>query len=408
MGKRTNFLFSDMASQTDGPRPFDGMAIGSFTDMWGRTVEFKREEMPEYLRNTQLALESTRDSNGEIVGLPIDGMNHNNREAAGWIVGVAMTETADRLLFTPRWTQMGVDLISGDLMRFFSPAIDVEHKVVAGGSLTNWPATRTKAGQILLRPVELSEGLFEVESAPISAVLEEIRSLFRNAFSREAAPSSKGEGAAPGVSEKPGVIEMEMTQEELTAAIRAVVTESLAALPSKSAPAKAETTDLSAFLDMEGLTDTAKAQRKAELKGQLEAIRKQAEMEYRSELVRLEFENRMSELSQDLVSGSDRAPRGLRVSADELKEHLLKLNADEAKWWGEMLTDTVEKGFVEFSEMGHGRTLQGTRLLPGVIADQLKKWLASGQSLADFFTVNAVELGAMADYNLAEYQPKEK
>ena len=198
---------------------------------------------------------------------------------------------------------------------------------------------------------------------------------------------------------------MELTEQELTDRITSAVSAALAA--QKPAP-DPKTADLSSFLDLDGLTEEAKKQRKAELQAQLAAIRKQAELEYRGEMVKMEFENRMTDLSQKLVSGSDAAPRGLRVSAEDLKAHLTKMDPEEAKWWGELLTNTLEKGFVEFAEMGHGRVMQGTQELPPAIRASLKAWVTSGESVDDFFKVNAVELGAMSAYNLVEFQPKEK
>ena len=67
------------------------MAAGAFTDMWGREFEILPEDMQTYAVNTAFAIESTRDSKGDVVGLPISSMNHENREAAGWITGVELS-----------------------------------------------------------------------------------------------------------------------------------------------------------------------------------------------------------------------------------------------------------------------------------------------------------------------------
>jgi hypothetical protein len=477
----TNFSFTDLAQSmpddedtTRKHKPFDGMAVGEFTDMYGRRAKFKREEMPEYVANTKAILASTVDSSGEVVGLPIDTMNHDHREAAGWLVDVELGESKDVILFTPRWNDMGMGMITGDIARFFSPTVNLENKSIEGGSLTNWPATRDeKTGKILLRPIELSRQMYELtdESLPdrIQRIARAFRQTFRDSYDAEyswpvdvfegyvicemgeklyrvefketdeglefaefekwvevrrsyveaamrqfkkfvsglfkpESDVSNGGGDAPDQTET-GVIEMELTQEQLTEMIGKTVSAAMAA----QAPRDPKAADLSTLLDLDGLSEEAKKQRKDELKNQLAAIRKQAELEYRGEMLRLEFENRMTDLSQQLVSGSDKTPRGLRVPAEELKAHLTRLDPEEAKWWAELLTNTAEKGFVEYAERGHARVLQGSQALPDSIKANLRSWLSvSGNTVEDFFKLNAVELGSMADYNLAEFQPKEK
>lgn len=471
----TRFQFVDLTGQSAGDRPFDGMASGEFIDMYGRKIVFKKEEMATYVANTKAILASTKDSNGNVVGLPVDGMNHNHEQAAGWIMDVELSVRGDVIIFTPRWNDWGRQLIGSDLVRFFSPTVDLVAKAVLGGSLTNWPATRDqKTSQVLLRPIELSQGMYELVDESLMERVQRIAKAFRDAFrdmynTEYAYPvdvfdsyvicemddnlykvsfteSKEGfafepfenwvkvkrsyveqalhdvkkflsglfdRAATDGPEETPadlttqsGVIEMpEMTREELKALMKEIVGE-LAAVPG-TAPA-APTGSVMDLLDMTGLSEEAKEQRKGELKAQLALIRQQAEQEYRAELVKLEHEGRMTELAQKLSAGSSDAPRGFRATADELKEHLLRMAPEEAKWWGELLASTQEKGFVEFRELGHGKVMQGTQPLPGQIAVQLKKWIASGQTIESFFEVNAVEVGVMSDYNLAEFQPKEK
>lgn len=149
-------MLVDMQSQTAQPgKPFDGMRAGSFVDMYGRSVTFDGKELAEYVANTKAAIAATRSESGEIVGLPIDAQNHNKGDAAGWIIDASLAGDVVRL--TPRWTDLGLDLIGSSRQRFFSPTVDMSNKTIVGGSLTNWPATRAK-GKTLLRPIELAEG----------------------------------------------------------------------------------------------------------------------------------------------------------------------------------------------------------------------------------------------------------
>jgi len=146
------------AALVDG-RDFDGMAEGEFTDMFGREVRLIGEYFSEYASNTNAAIMATKTDSGEIVGLPIDAQGHDNGDGAGWIVAVQhiVRDGVNILRFTPKWTEIGKSLISGGIRRFFSPTVDPSNRIVLGGSLTNWPATRTKKGATILRPIELSQ-----------------------------------------------------------------------------------------------------------------------------------------------------------------------------------------------------------------------------------------------------------
>jgi hypothetical protein len=474
--KRQNFLFVNLAEQASGAKPFDGMAAGEFTDMYGRKARFKKEDLPAYVQNTKAVLASTADSEGNVVGLPIDGMNHDHQEAAGWVVDVNLGEGGEVIQFTPRWNDWGMALISKDVMRFFSPTVDLSNKSIMGGSLTNWPATRDEqSGKILLKPIELSAQIYEmtdeslleranniarafrsafrdqfdteyawpvdvfdgyvicelndklykvtfsegedgfvfaefdqwieVKRSYVEAALREVKKLLSGLFGKAGENVNNG-GEHPADNQpETGVIEMEMTEQQLAELINKSVA---AALANKTPAPDLKAADLSALLDLEGLSDDARKQRKAELAAYIASERTRAENEWRAEMARFAHESNMAQLSSRLVSGTDECPRGLRASAEELKAHLMKLDPDEAKFWGDLMTAALEKGFVEFSERGHGRQMQGTQVLPAGIAASLKAWTESGQTVEEFFRVNAVELGNMADYNLADFQPKEK
>lgn len=195
---------------------------------------------------------------------------------------------------------------------------------------------------------------------------------------------------------------MELTEQELTDRIMTAVTAALAS--QKPAPVQKPAADLSALLDMDGLTEEAKKQRKTEFSAYIASQRQAAELEWRAELARHAHESKMAELASRLVGGTDEAPRGFRVAADELKAHLMKCDPDEAKFWTELMANAQENGLIEFGERGHGKTLQGTVELSAEIKPLLRAWVNAGQPVAEFFKANAAELGVMSDYNLSEFQ----
>jgi hypothetical protein len=188
----TDFLV-DLQSQTAQPgKPFDGMRAGSFTDMYGRAVTFDAKDLAGYVANTKAAIDATRAESGEIVGLPIDAQNHNKGDAAGWIIAAELVGDVVRL--TPRWTDLGLDLIGSSRQRFFSPTVDMENKTIVGGSLTNWPATRAK-GKTLLRPIELAEGDPKPMDEALNKILEMLGAIWEK-MNPKAAEPEKSEPAA--------------------------------------------------------------------------------------------------------------------------------------------------------------------------------------------------------------------
>ncbi len=175
-GNTSGFLFIDMKEFSAGGsnKPIDGLSVGKFTSMWGDVVEFRPEDLEAYATNTKRVINSTKTESGEIVGLPIDMDMHDHRGGAGWITDVLVDMERKILRFAVNWTEEGKDVIAKNIRRFFSPSVDLENEVVLGGSLTNWPATREqKSGRILLRPIELSQFLKEID---MPKTLEELES----------------------------------------------------------------------------------------------------------------------------------------------------------------------------------------------------------------------------------------
>jgi hypothetical protein len=342
------------------------MVAGEFTGMLGQLVVIEAGDFPAYISNTKAAIEHTKTESGELVGLPIDAAGHDKGDGAGWIVD-AFSETVTKpggkavevIRLVAKWTELGRGLIEKGIRRMFSPTIDMKNKVIVGGSLTNWPASRDRRGNVLLRPVELEIYTYRGEKS------------------------------------------MAVTLSELTTEERAELVKQVAAVISEKPP-KPEAVDIAELLDLEGLSEEAKKQRKTELQAHLQAIRKQAELEYRAEMARLKFENDVAEMVQSLTGGTEAAPRGYRVASEELRAHLLKLDADEAKFWGGLLSKTQADGFIDFAELGHGRKPKGITPLPKYYAEKLD---AGELKLADLNNpLLASDLGDMEQYDLSKWR----
>lgn len=201
-GVMNGLFYIDLATLKLG-KIFDAVVSGSFVDMLGRKVTFKKSDLAAYVKNTMAAIEATTTESGEIVGLPIDARGHEKGDGAGWIVEAKLEDGKVRLL--PKWTEIGQELIQKGIRRFFSPTVDTENKVILGGTLTNWPATRDKKGKILLRPIELEREDFlvvdenqefgdelkepiEDEEAELAESLNEKSSAVRSAFREQFLP----------------------------------------------------------------------------------------------------------------------------------------------------------------------------------------------------------------------------
>lgn len=359
-----DFLFVDL-SLIGEAKKFDGMAAGVFTDMWGRETEFKAEDLPVYVANTKRALESTRDAEGQIVGFPIDAYGHVSNEAAGWIVDVDLAAGREVVEFTPRWNKIGEESIGEDIMRYFSPTIDIKKKVILGGSLTNWPATRTEDHQILLRPVELSSQIQTCEPNQVanfgdvmSGIIRELKSVLSGLKQSDKKTEKAEQGAE------------KMDEEETKTPEAAAI-------------------DLSSP-DIQNM------------------IEKRAEEKFAAKLAEEERKNKVTQLADRLIGGTPEKPVGLPIERDKLVEFLESVPEKLYSVAEEILVSAASVDRIDFSEAGHSRVTGGTQPLPEIFKPALTAWLAAGRTLADFFEVNSVELGAMSDYNLIEFESQEK
>lgn len=161
-----------------------------------------------------------------------------------------------------------------------------------------------------------------------------------------------------------------------------------------------QTVDLTAIFNLAGITEDGKKQVQNWATKQAELVQQQVQMAQAQALAEVQRDNRFTELAQRLTGGTQEAPRGLKgVTADELKKHLKALPADEAKFFGDLLTGVVQNGLVEFSEIGHGKKLTGTVPLPAEFAEALD----SGALKISDLSGALAGLGDLAQYDLSKW-----
>lgn len=343
------FSFTELSGDPN-LKYIDGLAAGTFVSMSGEEVTFEAAELSTYIDNTQKIIESTRTEKGEIVGLPIDKDRHDHAGGAGWIVGLELDQTRNVIRFLVNWTKEGVDLISGNIRRFFSPSTNPDQKVILGGSLTNWPATRLETGQILLRPVELSQSIKEIDM-----------------------PKTLDEYMA-----------------DLKAGILEAVGKSKPAEPQAEPPAKTET---GISPNLRELLNTPEA---------IEELGQQATKIAQDAIRAEQRKMHVVEFTSKLVGGTKDKPFGLRVKPHELVAFLLSLNETQAKFAEKVLADALDAA-IDFAEHGYDSEgfIQKPRL-PGSILPYARQWVDAKKPLSEFFAQNP-ELGPADQYNLVEF-----
>jgi hypothetical protein len=347
-------LSGDQLVEPLGLKYIDGLAAGTFVSMSGEEVTFTPTELQTYIANTQKIIESTRTESGEIVGLPIDKDKHDHAGGAGWIVGLELDQTRNVIRFLVNWTQEGIDLIKGNIRRFFSPSTNPENKVILGGSLTNWPATRLETGQILLRPVELSQSIKEID--------------------------------------------MPKTLEEMFVDLKAGILEALGRTPpvenqAPVQPASPETTSPT----LRELLNTPEAIE--ELGQRASQLAQEAIQAEKRKLHAVEFAARIS-------GGTREKPFGLKSKPNEIVALLLSLPEKQARAVEKILEDNLNSA-IDFAE--HGFDSEGfiqKPQLPAAIKPYAQQWVNAGKPIKDFFAQNP-ELGSADNYNLVEFM-KEK
>jgi len=381
-------FFVDLSGMADG-RPFDGLAPGDFIDAHMQAVKVSATDFDAVVSNTRAAIEATRGENGELAGLPIDARNHDKGDAAGWIVGIE--RAGDIIRLTPKWTEIGVELIGKAIQRWFSATFDPVRKVILGGTLTNWPATRDKSGRILLRPIELSSNLSAMVAATAETktqkkekvkeeamdfnqlTKEQHEALLEEARAKVMAELSDGGGAS----------------DKLISQLRESI----------KGDALAEVADLSAA------REAMFTSMRSALESEFKRAQEQAGTILANMVAEIKLQGHIAELSQRLTQGSDETPSALPVTRERLEKFLTSLNAAQRAEAESIFTETVKSGLVNFSEVGHGKNPKGVTPLPVEFAAKLD----SGElTLADLSSPLAADLlGDLTRYDLSKWQGKE-
>ena len=392
----SNVLFIELeAPLTDG-KAFDAFAPGMYKDMLGRPVEFEKGEVPDYVANTKLAIESTRGESGIVAGLPIDAMNHDKGNAAGWIVGVELV--GDIIRASVKWTELGRDLISKGLQRFFSATVDVAAKTIIGGSLTNWPAMKEN-GRNKLRPIELSTNLREIIHVDSSQVGD------GNMSKNDKTPDATQEPLPIPEEKQEPAIDLAALRAEIKADILAEF--QVESGEDKAAEKAQEIVNLDALDSIADVSEARKVLGKEielALRGEYKRIQANAGQMLASMMAEIKRDQHVAEFSQRVTGGTDKRPYGLPVGQEEVETFLLSLNSEQRQAAESILSRTHENGLIQFSEIGHGKRLQGTATFPPEYSASLVSWLGDGNSIKEFFAANAAELGEMGQYNLDNFE----
>jgi polyhydroxyalkanoate synthesis regulator phasin len=349
------FSFAELSASVISPdgKFIDGVAPGTFIDMYGKKVTIPQADLNAYIKNTQRVLDSTKDSSGAIVGLPIDKADHDHQGGAGWIVGLELDKTRNIIKFLVKWTKEGAELIRGNIKRFFSPSLHLGQKIILGGSLTNDPATRSREGLMILRPVELSAHLKEIH---MTKTIDEILAEKDAAHEKEMASlRTQLQAAQKQVS---GLEEIDLSPEAIAEFLQSG----------------------------SGIDDLSKlATKKAEQTIFLEKRK-----------------SRIVEFASMIRGGTAQKPFGLPIKTHKLISLLLRIPPKESDEVMELIT-SVWKLSIDFQAHGfNGELVSGKRLDPE-FAILARKWVGSGKTIHDFFKVNADVLGDIAEYNISEF-----
>lgn len=432
-----DFLQVKLAALVDG-KPFDGFTHthgDEFVDMRGQEIKIEKSELKTYVKNTKAKILSASTDGGEIVGLPIDSLNHDRGDAAGFIIDVELSDGGDVVRFIPQWTELGLEKIGKGLQRFFSPTFNVVQKVIMGGSLTNHPASLDKNGNVLLRPIELSQGFYVVEAAK-PETLEvtggaATTTVTGTVDGHEVTVTSEGTLLPPKnlpnlsiesqakENDESGDTEMGMSKDELAEFIRTEVGTAIGtavkdAMPKVSGQEGEGSKPVSPAFDILDMLDLSEVQEEAvrEFKDnfllQAEQYRETAKREAMQTIALMRREQDIVEFAQRITNGTDDHPVGIPSTEDEVKKFLMSLKPEQAKKAIEILSAIQETGLTEFVEKGHSKRLTGTAKLESPISETLSAWVKEGGKISEFFKMNASELGDMEQYNLSEFKEKVK
>lgn len=382
----------------------DGIAAGTFVDMWGQEVTISPADLEDYVKNTRRAIKATRTESGETVGLPIDARGHDHGDGAGWIVDAQMKEGGKVVQFKPKWTDVGSDLISRSIRRMFSPTLNLSEKVLIGGSLTNYPATRKKNGDLILKPVELSQGTDGAAFAGVTYAVEqgaiemaEETKFDAGAFKAELLGEVKEivKGAVAELAKGQPKPQAEPTGEQPDGALdfNAIMDRVRADLATEAA---------GEFTDLASARDAMLSQVKEALKAEQQRIQNQSANWLRQMMAESKRRTEIAEFSMQITGGKGEGATGLPVSADRIENLMLRIEDETLRAeLQSVFSEIVEKGLVEFSERGEAGETAQKRELPAAYAEALRNGSIKLSDLSE--PMIAVDLGDLSQYDLSEF-----
>lgn len=380
-----DFLFIDL--EEGGDKPFEGLIVGEFRDMWGRDVAWSQDDIVAIATETKIALATRKAKEGDdFAGLPIEGTGHYNGHAVGWIKDINLAPDNQTILATPEWTEEGKEIIGTNKRRFFSPTVAQRKDggTILGGTLTNWPAIRDSKDLPLMKPVALSDGRFtygrpDDPAGVNSNILVQIRDGIVNLTNKMTAGDEDAHEGEKHMSKFQKMI-AGLSPEEKAEAITTLVLESGGKVTEKV------NEEIQKSLDG---VDTQVAEKVN--------VRVEAELAKRETIA----------YSKELVEGGE-AGKGLPVEGEEMEEFLLSLDAPQLKKAQAVFSAVLKTGVVDFNEKGgKGGKEGGSKKLSESMKKTVANSLEQGNSLEDFFKVNE-QLGKMSDYDLTEFQKEEK
>lgn len=206
-----------------------------------------------------------------------------------------------------------------------------------------------------------------------------------------------------------GDIDMNLTKEELSVVVSEQVRDALKAeLQALIPPAtntgegddsEAPTFDVLKFLEMSNAGDEVVASFKQAMLDQWEAMRGRAALEANEMIARIRRDADITEFSQLVTGGSTDIPYGLPVGVEELKQFLSHLQPDDLAFAKKLLSDFQQHGRQKFTELGHGKRVEGGSPLPDAYARALDR----GELTLAGLTAPELMLGDLGQYDLSRW-----
>jgi hypothetical protein len=397
---------------SDGSEMFSGFAHGKF-QTWFSEIEVKKADLKDYFKNTN-ALIKARQAKGE-PGIPIDAKNHNMGDAAGWVTALAMGEeidslgkTIDVIKFQPKWTSLGVEVLSEKLVTNFSATFNMDRKVILGGSLTNWPATKDKNGIPIFSAVKLDQS-----GAPLERFRDGVANLFEELVTKFTNDNNNNQ--TDGGNTMPENITLDSLDEDARASlVREAQELALAELGlegnsdeiMEQLRGSLDTTVLTSLTGTD-LMDGIMAQLAVAVDNQVAQLKQDADRMISERIAEMNEKRELAAFCANVTAGTPAVPFGLRMDRAKLLENLDALPSDVRKSVMGILSEVWENGRVDYSELGHsGNRNFGTEVLAPEIAAQLQSHLDEGASIEEFFAAAGEDLNPMENYDLRAFEAK--